>query len=108
MLKKYLITYALIPALFAPGCDLIGGKQQAPHAVNAVRADGAGIAAGRKSSPASIEGIDSVATDNYANAKLEFYYYIPEDAELDKQDTCRAIVCIPGLSGKGQHFVSPV
>lgn len=56
----------------------------------------------------SQEGIDFINTDNYANTRLEFFYYIPSTVIKNKQRVFPVLVCIPGLSGKGQDFVSSI
>lgn len=52
-----------------------------------------------------VEGADSVNTNNYANANLEFYYYIPSEILKDKKKSYPVLICIPGLSGSGKDFV---
>lgn len=55
-----------------------------------------------------IEGIDFIKTDNYANTQLEFYYYIPSEIIKNKQKAYPVLVCVPGLSGRGENFVTSV
>jgi dienelactone hydrolase len=55
-----------------------------------------------------IEGVDFVSTSNYANSRLEFYYYIPPKVLKNEQQANPALICIPPLSGRGEGFVSPV
>lgn len=47
-------------------------------------------------------GIDHVTTNNYANKKLEFYYYIPRTVSRGSR-SCDAIVAVPGLNGRGEQ-----
>lgn len=54
----------------------------------------------------TVEGIDSIHTDNYANTHLEYYYYIPSTITENKQKSYYLLVMIPGLSGRGEHFVT--
>jgi predicted esterase len=54
----------------------------------------------------AVEGIDFINTSNYANARLEFYYYIPAGVMGDKRLGTNALVAVPSLSGKGEHFVN--
>ena len=57
-------------------------------------------------SPDGIERIDTIKTDNYANQKLKYFYYIPSTlTEIQKSD-CPLLVMVPGLSGRGENFVS--
>jgi len=53
-----------------------------------------------------VEGIDSIQTDNYANTRLEYYYYIPSTVVENKQESYPILVMIPGLSERGEHFVT--
>jgi predicted esterase len=55
-----------------------------------------------------IEGIDFINTDNYANTRLEFYYYIPSGVIENKNKPYPLLLCIPGLSGSGEDFVQPI
>ncbi|MFC1658557.1 alpha/beta hydrolase [Candidatus Omnitrophota bacterium] len=55
-----------------------------------------------------VEGIDFVSTNNDANRTLEFYYYIPAQVMEDKSQTYPLLVCMPGLSGNGESFVTTV
>lgn len=50
-------------------------------------------------------GVDSITTDNYANTRLEFYSYIPEQVLADRQRLHPVLLCIPGLSGRGESSV---
>lgn len=54
----------------------------------------------------AVSGIDSIETDNYVNKKLEFYYYIPSNILSDKQKSYPVLICIPGLSGRGENAVT--
>lgn len=51
-------------------------------------------------------GIDAISTNNYANTRLEYYYYIPQTVIENKEKAYPVLVMIPGLSGRGEHFVS--
>ena len=55
---------------------------------------------------ASVSGIDSISTINYANTKLEYYYYIPQRIKKNKIQKAPFLIMIPGLSGNGQDFVT--
>jgi predicted peptidase len=55
-----------------------------------------------------LEGIDFINTDNRANARLEFYYYIPSEVMKNQHIEYPILVCIPGLSGRGEQFVTPI
>ncbi len=54
----------------------------------------------------SVKGVDSIATNNYANHNLEYYYYIPSAIVKNKPEAYPLLVMIPGLSGRGDKFVS--
>ncbi len=49
-----------------------------------------------------MEGVEFIDTDNYANRKLYFYYYIP--AKAVGQEKSDILACIPGLGGSGEYF----
>lgn len=51
------------------------------------------------------QGVDFIDTENYANAKLEFFYYIPSETIRNKQHVYPVLICIPYLSGRGEDFV---
>lgn len=53
-----------------------------------------------------VEGVDSINTRNYANTRLEFYYYIPSRVVVAKDSSHPVLVCIPGLSGSGRAFAN--
>lgn len=53
-----------------------------------------------------IEGVDSIQTNNYANARLDYYYYLPSIVSGNRYAPYSVLVMIPGLSGRGEHFVS--
>ena len=53
-----------------------------------------------------IDGIDAIQTDNYANSRLEYYYYIPATVVKDRQTPHPILVMIPGLSSRGEQFAS--
>ena len=48
-------------------------------------------------------GIGFVTTLNYANPKLEYYWFIPGNLETQ---TVPFMICLTGLSGYGQDFVT--
>ena len=54
----------------------------------------------------SVEGTDSIPTDNYANTQLEYYYYIPSTVIGNEQEAHPVLVMVPGLSGRGERFVT--
>lgn len=54
------------------------------------------------------EGVDFINTDNYANTRLEFFYYIPSGVLEDREHAVEVLVCIPPLSGRGEKFVPPI
>ena len=53
-----------------------------------------------------IEGRDYVNTNNYANRKLNFYYYIPSKSRQNKTQINPILILIPGLSGSGEEFTT--
>jgi poly(3-hydroxybutyrate) depolymerase len=53
-----------------------------------------------------VDGIDAIQTENYANRRLEYYYYIPATVVKDKQTPHPILAMIPGLSGRGEQFAS--
>lgn len=53
-----------------------------------------------------LEGIGSISTDNYANTTLEYYYHVPPHMSNGPQEPCPVLVLVPGLSGRGEQFVS--
>ena len=54
----------------------------------------------------AVEGIDFINTDNYANTRLDYYYYIPEAVSENRQKSYPLLVMVPSLSGRGEHFVT--
>ncbi|MFC2028078.1 alpha/beta hydrolase [Chloroflexota bacterium] len=56
--------------------------------------------------PHGTEGSDSIQTDNYANKKLNYFYYIPSTIAANPDHAYPLLVMIPGLSGRGEDFVS--
>lgn len=56
--------------------------------------------------PAGHGGVDSIQTDNYANLELDYFYYIPATGTGYQQNTYPLLAMIPGLSGRGESFVS--
>ncbi len=54
----------------------------------------------------TVSGIDSIETDNYANKELEFYYYIPASVISEKEVAHPVLICVPGLSGRGENAVT--
>jgi len=55
----------------------------------------------------TVEGIDSISTDNYANNHLEYYYYIPKSIIENRYESYPLLVMVPGLSGRGEYSVTP-
>ncbi len=53
-----------------------------------------------------IDGIEAIQTENYANRRLEYYYYIPATVIKDEQTPHPILVMIPSLSGRGEQFAS--
>jgi predicted esterase len=53
-----------------------------------------------------VDGIGAISTDNYANPSLEYYYYIPKSVIESSQGPHPVLVMVPGLSGRGDQFVS--
>lgn len=56
----------------------------------------------------SISKIDYIGTDNYANKKLKYFYYIPESIAKSNYRKAPYLIMVPGLSGDGEYFVSKV
>lgn len=54
----------------------------------------------------SVSGIDFIYTQNYANPKLGYYYYIPKSIKKNKVQKAPFLIMVPGLSGNGQDFVT--
>lgn len=54
----------------------------------------------------SISKVDFVTTDNYANPQLSYYYYIPKKIIQGKNRSVPYLIMVPGLSGRGEDFVS--
>ncbi len=58
-------------------------------------------------SAGATEGIDSIPTDNYANPRLDYYYYIPSNViENGNNSHSPILIAVPGLSDRGEHLVS--
>lgn len=53
-----------------------------------------------------VDGISAIHTDNYANPRLEYYYYIPDSVLREASDPHPVLVMMPGLSGRGEEFVT--
>lgn len=51
-------------------------------------------------------GTDSIATSNYANPSLNYYYYIPKKVANNNIRKAPFLIMVPGLSGSGEGFVS--
>lgn len=51
------------------------------------------------------EDISWIPTNNYANKKLNFYYYIPHSVK--NKQSVPIIVMVNGLSSRGEAFVTP-
>ncbi|MCD4652984.1 hypothetical protein K8T06_03515 [bacterium] len=56
--------------------------------------------------PRAISGIGSIHTNNYANRELKYYFHIPSTISVNNHKSHPLLVLIPGLSGKGEAFVS--
>ncbi len=54
----------------------------------------------------AIEGIDFINTSNYANTRLEFYYYIPVGVLNNRSRASGGLIAVPGSGGRGEHFVT--
>lgn len=54
----------------------------------------------------AVEGISSIHTDNYANQRLEYYYYIPRAIVENPQAAYPLLVMTPSLSGRGEILVT--
>jgi predicted esterase len=61
-----------------------------------------------KKKEAFLACIDSVETSNYANRQLKFFLYIPERILRNKDEYHPILVCVPGLSGKGERFAGKI
>lgn len=59
-----------------------------------------------KSGLEPISGNDFIATDNYANKRLEYYYYIPREAIKNRKISRQALIMAPPLSGRGESFIT--
>jgi poly(3-hydroxybutyrate) depolymerase len=53
-------------------------------------------------------GVDSIETSNYANRQLKFFLYIPGKVLRNKEENHPLLVCVPGLSGKGERFAGKI
>lgn len=56
----------------------------------------------------AISGRDSVATDNYSNLTLSYFYYIPQSVLQTKGQRHPYLILVPGLGEDGQGFVTQV
>jgi len=54
----------------------------------------------------AVEGIDAISTTNYANTRLEYYYYIPKKILNSPTHSAPLLAVIPGLSGRGELTVT--
>jgi poly(3-hydroxybutyrate) depolymerase len=54
--------------------------------------------------PDAITGTASITTDNYANRKLRYYYFIPHSV-VGETRRVPLLVAVPSLSGNGMQFV---
>lgn len=52
------------------------------------------------------DGQDQISTDNYANLKLRYYYFIPDSIHKNSSRTYNYLICVPGLSTPGSFFVN--
>lgn len=53
-----------------------------------------------------ISSHDFIYTDNYANRKLEYYYYIPSAVINRENKNVPFLIMVPGLNGKGEDCVN--
>lgn len=51
------------------------------------------------------DGIRTIETVNYANRSLSYYYFIPWQLLEEDLQTAQFLICVPGLSGRGDLFV---
>ncbi len=54
----------------------------------------------------AVEDRDFISTDNYTNSRLEYYSYIPQAVIENKSMAYSLLVMVPGLSGRGEQFVT--
>lgn len=54
----------------------------------------------------ALSGNDSIATTNYANPQLNYFYYIPQSVLQNKGQRHPYLILVPGLGGQGQSFVT--
>ena len=94
---KCLIVLGIISMLLMPGCSKSQSINSNPFSIKVSKTQAAEQA---------VCGIDSIETDNYANKKLEFYYYIPARVITEKQKSYPVLICVPGLSGRGEDAVT--
>lgn len=52
--------------------------------------------------------VDSIETSNYANRQLKFFLYIPGEVLKNKEKYHPLLICVPGLSRKGERFAGKV
>lgn len=55
----------------------------------------------------ALDSSDYILTDNYANLKLKYHYYIPNSILKNKNLSYPLIVAVPGLSGGGESLLTP-
>jgi predicted esterase/DNA-directed RNA polymerase subunit RPC12/RpoP len=53
----------------------------------------------------AVSGNDAIGTNNYANTRLGYYYYIPQAVIENKDQAPPVLVMVPGQSGNGEAFV---
>lgn len=55
----------------------------------------------------ALDGVDFLVTDNYANHKLKYHYYIPKSLLKNKNISYPLIVLVPGLSDDADSLLLP-
>jgi poly(3-hydroxybutyrate) depolymerase len=56
----------------------------------------------------ALSGIGSITTNNYANRKLDYFYYIPGRVLRYNDIEYPVLVLIPGLSERGEKYVGKI
>lgn len=56
----------------------------------------------------AISGVDSITTTNYANQILSYFYYIPVNVALNKQQRHPYLILVSGLGSRGEDFTTQV
>lgn len=99
---KFLIVLGITSMLLISGCSKSQSTNSNHFSINISNASNTQAATIEQ----AISGIDSIETDNYANKKLEFYYYIPASVLSEKEVAHPVLICVPGLSGRGESAVT--